>query len=580
MNTYLILELPWQTWVRFAVWMVIGLVIYVTCLCTGLADKTYNALAEEHARNLEQSVSKPALQGIDNPAMEYTDEKEIDKATSEKKEDRKDKSPLIKPDSLNGRKVNGTVVRDNIQQSAAEVVSSVIEEAEKEMIPKIMISDESPEILGTVDSSTSDIENDPEAFRREAERLVDLIVEAAEAHADSTPPVDPEPLPPFLSKTQTNEFQNRVHFPLDSDLTGTADPPEDPVLHQHYVCQDCISGKEPRFKPLLNAANELKGNQDAIKEAVTKAETSAHVNEADPPPYDLLAGIHKTHQAAADMFAAVDSIQKIHEICQLALKTDNAGAYQVHTSSPSVREENQQFIRRYVSDPKNLSERIPTEHPKTDAVVSEEILSIHEAAKKLLAPKDPMVLIHKICQDCLDNVNNNMEYAPLVASRSSREELKKLVKAAMADAVSPDIILERPPISPEFVETILKIHNAAQAVLKPTESGEEIDEQTEANPAETLLMIHHICQLSINGVNVESVPWLNPVLNSDGERIAVKNLNRWVVFLLLWFTAIVCYHLTDKIMLHTGSHRSMQRTDHKQSWLTLNQLRHMSFASS
>ena len=88
------------------------------------------------------------------------------------------------------------------------------------------------------------------------------------------------------------------------------------------------------------------------------------------------------------------------------------------------------------------------------------IPSIHEGAKKLVATKDPIVLVHTNCQNCLDLVNNHVESTQLVTSRISGVKVSKLVLAAISDLR----ILKLPyraHLFRQFVAMNLKMHNGA-----------------------------------------------------------------------------------------------------------------------
>lgn len=61
-NTYLILKLSWETWIRFAVWMAIGFIFYAVCLLNGTTDKAYQQSVEKRQRKF----SKISTNGFNN----------------------------------------------------------------------------------------------------------------------------------------------------------------------------------------------------------------------------------------------------------------------------------------------------------------------------------------------------------------------------------------------------------------------------------------------------------------------------------------------------------------------------------
>lgn len=71
-NTYLILKLSWETWIRFAVWMAIGFIFYAVCLFNGTTDKAYQKSVDKRQRK----YSKVSANGFRNTMFQLNEKPE------------------------------------------------------------------------------------------------------------------------------------------------------------------------------------------------------------------------------------------------------------------------------------------------------------------------------------------------------------------------------------------------------------------------------------------------------------------------------------------------------------------------
>ncbi|CAG7823551.1 unnamed protein product [Allacma fusca] len=585
-NIYLILELSWATWVRFGIWMAVGLIIYCYCMCTGRADRTYNEASEEVRNHLRNNVSKVSIHGIDNPALEYTDEKQPPSSKTEKEEHQtgdgiykngksssngvktnglllqnllqqqspSNKDPIVtihessqnvldgKPpgelillteeEKLQNKSTVQILLRDNSRSSSVEVTPVPVV-APKRYPPTIVNihHDAQASILGANDVVDGVIAEAEQVLNDQAENLVNVII--AMASTD----LEPHPEPPFIvNKNAPNAFQSRNQFPLDSDLQGQDPPPDDPIQHIHQVSQAQMKGEVLPYKPKLTPPEALAAAQEALKALI---ETLGEPPE--PPiveitlPEGFTERLLATHFTAKQLLAGDNSVERIDLVNQQVLSNSKDRSIP-YTASPAIRAEVRESVNEFMKDPKNFVST-PTnknnsedETPPVDlTVIPEKLLKIHEEAKALLAPEDPLAIIHRICQQCLRNERNSDK--PVTSSRSQREQTKAFVRNFMNKFQEPEKAggtdTQPPPPLPseEEVARIVGIHNKAQEVLRKTPSP-QIDAKEAAEDIET---IHQIAQLCLNGVNVESIPWLEPVLSSENTKQEIRDIHKQII---------------------------------------------------
>lgn len=79
-NIYLMMKLTWLTWCRFGIWMILGFIIYGTCLCNGTTNKSYQEYQNNEAMVMARNRNKTLEAG--DKEVEISSETEITAAAS------------------------------------------------------------------------------------------------------------------------------------------------------------------------------------------------------------------------------------------------------------------------------------------------------------------------------------------------------------------------------------------------------------------------------------------------------------------------------------------------------------------